>query len=81
MKKLYKFDLFFKEDRKKRITSGYVVADSIEMAKKELAKSFNLDSGKYVTNFDLGDSYIAKPYFQDDRNDNVFIEEFLKDLE
>lgn len=39
--------------------------------------SFDLANGKYVLNFDLGESFMNKYYIQDDKNSDVFIEEFL----
>lgn len=59
------------------ITSGEVIAENIDQAKEKLGNSFDLNSGKYILNFDLGEKYIAPHYVQDDGNPDVFIEEFL----
>ena len=63
------------------ITSGYVVVETIKDAKEKLADSFDLDSWKYVLNFDLGGRYIAPYHVQDNKNQDVFIEEFLLESE
>lgn len=59
------------------ITSGKVIAETIKEAKEKLNDSFDLNSGKYILNFDLGEKYIVPHYVQDDGNPDVFIEEFL----
>ena len=59
------------------ITSGYVIAENIDEAKEKIGMSFDLTNGKYVLNFDLGESFMNKYYIQDDKNSDVFIEEFL----
>lgn len=89
MNKLYKWDLYDKNkidmDRLAAtrydawITSGHVIAETIEEAKKKLGDSFRLNSGKYILNFDLGEEYIAPYYAQDNRNPDVFIDEDLLD--
>lgn len=59
------------------ITSGYVIAENVGEAKEKLRSSFDLESGKYVLNFELGKSFMSKSYVQDDGNQDVFIEGFL----
>ena len=51
--------------------------DAIKEAKEKLADIFDLDSGKYILNFDLGERYITPYHVQDNKNQDVFIEEFL----
>lgn len=87
MNKLYKWELYDKSkiDMNRKavtrnnawITFGYVIAADIEQAKEKLNDSFDLESGRYILNFDLGEKFIADPYVQDNKNDDVFIEEFL----
>lgn len=36
-----------------------------------------MDSGNYILNFDLGEEYAKSYYVQDNKNQDVFIEEFL----
>lgn len=87
MNKLYDWDLY---DRRKLdmnrlystrndawVTSGCVLAENIEEAKLKLAECFDMGSGKYILNFDLGEEYIKPYYIQDNKNKNVFIEKFL----
>ena len=87
MNKLYRWELYDKSKLNMKrlvttindawITSGYVVAETIKEGKEKLADSFDLDSGKYILNFDLGERYIAPYHVQDNKNQDVFIEEFL----
>ena len=87
MNKLYSWDLYDKSKIDPHriattiyeawITSGYVIAETIDDAKEKLSDSFDLISGKYILNFELGESFMDKQYVQDDRNSDVFIEEFL----
>lgn len=87
MNKLYSWDLYDKSKIDSRrlattiheawITSGYVIAENIDEAKEKIGMSFDLTNGKYVLNFDLGESFMNKYYIQDDKNSDVFIEEFL----
>lgn len=34
-------------------------------------------SGKYMLNFELGEAFMNESYVQDNKNSDVFIEEFL----
>lgn len=87
MNKLYSWDLYDKSKIDSRrlattiheawITSRYVIAENIDEAKEKIGMSFDLTNGKYVLNFDLGESFMNKYYIQDDKNSDVFIEEFL----
>ena len=63
------------------ITSGYVIAENIDEAKEKLSNSFDFTSGKYILNFDLGESFMNKSYVQDNKNSDVFIEDFLLNVE
>lgn len=91
MNKLYRWELYDKSKLNMKrlattrndawITSGYVVAETIKDAKEKLADSFDLDSWKYVLNFDLGERYITPYHVQDNKNQDVFIEEFLLESE
>lgn len=87
MNKLYSWDLYDKSKIDPHrlattiyeawITSGHVIAESIDEAKEKVGMSFDLASGKFVLNFDLGEAFINQYYVQDDKNSDVFIEEFL----
>lgn len=87
MNRLYNWDLYDREkidsDRiittiyEAWITSGYVIAANIDEAKEKLGKSFDLASGKYMLNFELGEAFMNESYVQDNKNSDVFIEEFL----
>ena len=87
MNKLYKWDLYDKRKLNMNrlattrheawITSGCVIAENIEEAKVKLADCFDMESGNYILNFDLGEKYIKSYYVQDNKNQDVFIEEFL----
>ena len=58
---------------------GYDHFRAIKDAKEKLADSFDLESGKYVLNFDLGERYVASYYVQDNKNQDVY-KEIVKDL-
>lgn len=87
MNKLYSWDLYDKSKidphrlattiHEAWITSGYVIAENVNEAKEKIGMSFDLVSGKCVLNFDLGEAFMNKHYVQDDKNSDVFIEEFL----
>lgn len=87
MNKLYSWDLYDKSKidshrlamtiHEAWITSGYVIAESVDEAKEKIGRSFDLASGKCVLNFDLGEAFMNKYYVQDNKNSDVFIEEFL----
>ena len=87
MNKLYSWDLYDKSKidphrlattrHKAWVTSGYVIAENIDEVKEKVGMSFDLSSGKFILNFDLGKSFINQYYVQDDKNSDVFIEEFL----
>lgn len=59
------------------ITSGYVIAESVEEAKEKIGYSFDLKEGDCITNFDLGKSHSEYMYVQDNRHTDVFIDEYL----
>lgn len=63
------------------ITSGCVIAENIEEAKLKLADIFDMISGNYILNFDLGEEHIKPYYVQDNKNHDVFIEETLLEEE
>lgn len=87
MNKLYSWDLYDKSKidphrlattrHKAWVTSGYVIAENIDEVKEKLGKSFDLASGKYMLNFELGEAFMNESYVQDNKNSDVFIEEFL----
>lgn len=91
MNKLYKWELYDKNKFNMKwldtsrdsawITSGYVIAGTIKEAKEKISDCFDMDSGKYILNFDLGECFIAPYYVQDNKNQDVFIEEFLLESE
>jgi len=87
MNKLYRWDLYDKSKidphrlattrHEAWVTSGYVIAENVDEVKEKVGMSFDLASGKFILNFDLGEAFIDQYYVQDDKNSDVFIEEFL----
>lgn len=87
MNKLYNWDLYdkrkldinrlFSTRNNAWVTSGCVLAKNIEEAKVKIADCFDMESGNYILNFDLRDEYVKPYYVQDNKNQDVFIEEFL----
>ena len=61
------------------ITSVYVIAKDIDEAKRKISESFDIESGRFILNFDLGDAFISKTYVQDGENSDVFVEDFVID--
>lgn len=89
MNKLYNWDLYDKNkiDMNRLaitvdeawVTSGYVIAKDIDEAKRKISDGFDIKSGRFILNFDLGESFIEESYVQDNKNTDVFIKEFLLD--
>ena len=61
------------------VTSGYVIAKNVDEAKKKISKTFDIESGRFILNFDLGDAFISKTYVQDRENSDVFVDDFVVD--
>lgn len=89
MNKLYRWDLYDKNkiDMNRLattvdeawVTSGYVIAKDIDEAKRKISDGFDIESGRFILNFDLGESFMEEPYVQDNKNTDIFIKEFLLD--
>lgn len=88
MRKLFEWDLYKKSRLDMNrinvntlndawITSGYVIAETVEEAREKLRHSFNLEEGDCILSFDLDESHIKCMYVQDSRHADVFIEEYL----
>lgn len=87
MNKLYHWDLYDKNkiDMNRLavtingawVTSGYVIAKDIDEAKRKVSESFDIESGRFILNFDLGEAFIGKIYVQDGENSDVFVEDFV----
>lgn len=58
------------------ITSGYVIAETVEEAKEKIGHSFDL-KGDCILSFELGKSHTEYKYVQDGKHVDVFIEEYL----
>lgn len=88
MNKLFQWDLYKKSKLDMNcinvntlnsawITSGYVIAESVEEAKEKIGHSFDLKEGDCILSFDLGESHTEYMYVQDEKHADVFIQEYL----